>query len=130
MECLFRLILLNQAGNLFRCQGDVGSAKQRVAHRHRLGAAPNQLTGIIGRDAPNGDDWNPQFLPCAGQQVERGVRRSRLGDRSKKSPKCDVVGTVLLSFDGTVQLIVTGNPDNLPRSQAAARFRERSILAP
>jgi hypothetical protein len=78
----------------------------------------------------NGDDWNPQFLPCAGQQVERGVRRSRLGDRSKKSPKCDVVGTVLLSFDGTVQLIVTGNPDNLPRSQAAARFRERSILAP
>ena len=26
-------------------------------------------------------------------------------------------------------MVVTGNPDNLPRSQAAARFRERSILA-
>ena len=97
-EFLFSFILLNQAGNLFRCQGDVGSAKQRVAHRHRLGAAPNQLTGIIGRDAPMAM-IGMRSSCCAGHGRAGRASLQAWWPRQKKAPNADVVG-VLFHFDG------------------------------
>ena len=107
---------VEQCGIGLGSRPDVGLAEHAVDDGQQVGAGVDKFGSILGGDATDSDDGQPDFPACLCQQRRLRLRGSGFGLRREEPTESHVAGIRPGGGSGALHLVVTGNADDRPLS--------------
>jgi len=91
---------------------DVRRAEDGVDDREEVDSAFEQRGSVLRRDAPDGDDGDPDARAHRGDEPGSRPDRAGLGDGGEEASEGDVVRSVPGGGESAVRLVVAGDADD------------------